>query len=138
MKNIFIIASILAFSFASAQQNDFFDIQKHLQQKIKDEINQKQKEQLQSLFKPKISTLFLKPIPVPQIKFLESLPNSDKVYILPEDNMPCIVPDMTQFNKADLAGLDLKQKYFTPNRNFPGKIPNPGTPFKFIPEQNER
>lgn len=138
MKKIFIIASILAFFFASAQQNELFDIQKHVQQKIKDEINQKQKEQLLSLFKPKMSTPFLKPIPVPQMKILESLPNGDKVYILPEDNMPCIVPDMSQFNKADLAGLDLKQKYFTPNRNFPGKIPNPVTPFKFIPEQKER
>lgn len=137
MKKIFTIANILAFSFASAQQNDVFDIQKHLQQKIKDEISQKQKEQLLSILRPKISFKTFS-IPAPQAKFLMSLSNGNKVYALPPDNMPCIVPDMSQFNKADLAGPDLKQKSFLLNRNLPGKIPNPATPFKFIPGQNEK
>ena len=41
-------------------------------------------------------------------KLSHTLPNGNKVYILPQDNMPCIVPDMQQFSmpvaKSELNG----------------------------------
>jgi hypothetical protein len=36
--------------------------------------------------------------------FAEVLSNGNKVYLLPQDNMPCIVPDMKQFNMPVVAG----------------------------------
>ena len=36
--------------------------------------------------------------------FAEVLPNTNKLYILPQDNMVCIVPDMKQFNMPVIPG----------------------------------
>jgi len=121
MKKILLSVSILAFSFASAQQKNLFDIQKHIQGKIKE-------NKLRSLA-PKQSFLY------PQSNHSQSytLPNGNKVYTLAQDNMPCVKPDMSQFNMPNVA--DGHFKIFVQKRNTPGKIPNPISPFEIIPSK---
>lgn len=54
------------------------------------------------------------------------LPNGNKVYALPQDHMPCVVPDMSQFNMPNTPRLN---KYFPfDNGKEGGKIPNPAIP----------
>ena len=36
-----------------------------------------------------------------------TLPNKSKIYFLPQDNMPCIVPDLSKFNMPN-AGIGIK------------------------------
>jgi hypothetical protein len=60
--------------------------------------------------------------PLQEAKPSYTLENGSKVYLLPQDNMPCVVPDMSQFNmpvvKADLKGF----------------IPNGSRLFRLIPQ----
>ncbi len=62
----------------------------------------------------------------PQAKFLIALPNGSGLYGLPQDNMACIKPDMSQFNmpnpgrKIKITGMPL------------GLTP----PLKIIPDKN--
>lgn len=121
MKKIFFFVSILGFSFVSAQQKGIFDIQKHLQQKFKQEQDQKQKEHALSFLKR--NQLFLQWPSPPQARLSHILANGNKVYLLPQDNMPCIVPDMGQFNMPNLAK----------GKRIPGKMPNAAIPYKIIP-----
>jgi hypothetical protein len=51
-------------------------------------------------------------------KLLSVLPNGNQVYALPQDNMPCIVPQMNQYAMPN-AGDNIKTE------NVPGAIPNP-------------
>ena len=59
-----------------------------------------------------------------QATLLLTLENGSKVYSLPQDNMPCLVPEMSQFNMPNLA------KGKKVNGMPPGIIP----PYKIIPE----
>lgn len=94
MKKIFFIISLGSFFFASAQQNDFFDIQKHLLKKQKEERLQKLIERFIPNNPKTAIPFFNLPQNPPQAKLIMQLPNGNKVYSLPGDNMPCIVPDM--------------------------------------------
>jgi hypothetical protein len=62
-------------------------------------------------------------------KLLHALANGDKVYALPQDNMPCIVPDMSQYNDLGLVKPD-RQPYTIPNPVYPQIIPP-----RFSPEK---
>jgi hypothetical protein len=105
MKKLSVLLAFTGISFAaSAQQNNFFDIQKYLQKKQKET-------------KPFIKPLIIKPSFQNQFtlfktdkmnsmgKFSHALTNGDRVYLLPKDNMPCIIPDMSKFNTPNLSGL---------------------------------
>jgi hypothetical protein len=118
MKKILLIAGILVFSFASAQQKDLFDIQQHIQEKIKE-------SKLRSLV-PKQPFLY----PQSKLSHPYTLPNGNKVYTLPLDNMPCVEPDMSQFNMPNIAKSD---KYL--QRNMSGRIPNPAPRLKLFPQK---
>ena len=55
---------------------------------------------------------------IPQAKLLYTLSNGNKVYSLPQDNMPCVVPDMSQYNTMAMV---------TPEKN-QYNMPNPANP----------
>lgn len=57
----------------------------------------------------------------PKAKFSHGLPNGNKVFLLPLDNMPCIVPDMNQFNMPNL-GRNIKANGMPPGTSPPHKI----------------
>ncbi len=163
MKKMFLLAGIIAFSVASAQQNDIFDIQEHLTKKnqlnkelAKDNLfkyhvscfgNYKQYDILVSkhgmeVLKARTKTKVLSELinsnkvdsipennmvfnfssmgtnePFPLAKFSHTLPNGNKIYLLPQDNMPCVVPGMEEFNMPVVKAEIL-----------PYNIPNPAYP----------
>jgi hypothetical protein len=85
MKVIFLPVAIAAFSFAAAQNNQ--------QPSVTPKLN----------FNPdQAPTLYVINPPQPQLapnaRLLNTLPNGNKVYALPQDNMPCVVPDITNYN----------------------------------------
>lgn len=57
---------------------------------------------------------------------LFTLPNNSKVYLLPQDNMPCLVPDISRFNMPNiLKGVKISGMP-------PGSLPQ-----NIFPEKNE-
>jgi hypothetical protein len=55
---------------------------------------------------------------------IDILPNNTKIYSLPQDNMPCIVPDLTQFNmpnKLNGTRITGMPPGTAPKKNFPEK-----------------
>ena len=130
MKKIFLLFGIAAFCSASAQQKDVFDIQKHLNQLVKD------KKFPGAVFKPFNKT---RPLinyygyPLYSQNLSHILPNGDKVYTLSQDNMPCIVPDMKQFN--NMPDISNPNEYFELlqfRNHVPGTIPNAVRPYRLI------
>ncbi len=120
MKKIFLFLFILAYSFASAQQNEFFNIQKYMQKK------QAESKKTQFKIQPFTNNLITSFHPSSlQPQLMYELPNGNKVYALPQDHMPCIKPDMSQFNMPN----SFKQKPYRPFLlKTPGIIPNPAVP----------
>ncbi len=131
MKKVFLLFGIAAFSTASAQQNDLFDIQKHLQKK--------QAEEKKNITNGSVVLPFNNPFisidPYLENKPLASytLPNGDKVTISCLDNMPCVAPaDMSQFNMPNVSN---PQKFFESlalRKKMPGTIPNVSSPRAII------
>ena len=122
MKKIFLLASILAFSFASAQQNEFFNIEKYMQKK---QIELKKSQIKIPRFPEKATITYFEPSSQPQL--IAELPNGNKVYALPQDHMPCIKPDMNQFNMPNVYVAN--KPYSSLFKKEAGKIPNPTIPF---------
>ena len=85
MKSIFLLFAVATFSFASAQTDTFWV--KPIPPKVKD-------------YSSKLPQTYLVNPPqnlISNSRLLNALPNGNKVYALPQDNMPCIVPDMSQY-----------------------------------------
>jgi hypothetical protein len=104
MKQVFLIAVVLSFSAVVAQTPD--NIQDWLKK-----------------FKPKSSVL-KSPLPFTSAEVYFALPKGNRMYALPQDNMPCIVPDMHQFNMPVAKGKTV----FPLSPSSPGAIPNPALP----------
>ena len=132
MKKITLFLTVTGFVVAaSAQQNDFFDIQKHLEKKRKE----KKPVIKQPLTKPSLQNkfTFFQPVnPNTQRKLFHTLSNGDKVYLLSQDNMPCIIPDMSKLNFIGIPNLTLYPNTFILPDNQPGSIPNVANPGKII------
>lgn len=120
---VLIAAFTLFTSAVSAQQDDFFDIQKYMEKKNKEN---KQQQKL-TLIKPSFKNLFINS---PSSQFynktlLHTLLNGNKVYLLGQDNMPCVVPDMKKFRQ--MPNICNPDDYLTEiafKANIPGSIPN--------------
>ena len=120
MKMVFLLFGIAAFSGASAQQKDLFDIQKHLQ-KIQQE-NKKFVEKMKPAWKEITYTGQLQQ----QRSYI--LSNGNKVIILPLDHMPCIVPDMKQFMIPSISNQNADFQSPLPRQNVSGTILNHSRP----------
>ena len=131
MKKVFLLFGIAAFSSASAQQNDLFDIQKHLQKKnVEDKKSVEKNNITLPLNRPKTySNIYLGNKP----ENYYTLPNGDKVVTISGYNMPCVQPDMLQFQTMpNIANNSPFNFNYSPNRIQPGQIPNGSNPFRFI------
>ena len=51
-----------------------------------------------SLSRPKVDQFHALPRLLPNARLLQTLPDGSEVYALPNSNMPCIVPDLSQYN----------------------------------------
>jgi len=127
MKKIFLVCGVFALYSANAQQKDLFDIEKHLQKKAIENNGVKLRQQTFDKFRIPDPSPGTNPIINSHKESLSyKLPNNDSVFILPIDNMPCVVPDMKEFNVMPNAGIN--SNIILQNRV--GQIPNPAMPFK--------
>ncbi|MBL7723513.1 MAG: hypothetical protein JNK27_05155 [Chitinophagaceae bacterium] len=126
MKKIFLVFGVFALYSANAQQKDLFDIEKYLQKKATENNGIKFRQQTFDKFKIPDSSPGTYPIINSYIGvFSHKLPNNDRVYILPTDNMPCVVPDLKEFYVMPNAGIN--SNIILQNRI--GQIPNPAKSF---------
>ena len=132
MKRVSLLLALTSFAVAaSSQQKDFFDIQKHLQKRRKE--NKPVTNPL--LTKPSLQNkfTFLQPVnPNNQGKLSHTLSNGDKAYLLSQDNMPCIIPDMSNLNFTGISNLTIYPNAFILPDNQPGSIPNIANPGRII------
>lgn len=82
MKYLLLISGVLIAGIAFAQNDDIYYLEKQL----------KQKNAKKNFVLPQYRS------PNPQTDIAYSLPNGNKITSLKQDNMPCIVPDMSRFN----------------------------------------
>jgi hypothetical protein len=115
MKKMLIFACILFSVVAKAQQSNFFDAEKHLQK-----LNSGKKEMKINRSAPFLQ-LNRSTTPFPELSY--TLPNGDKVIALPLDNMPCVKPDMSQFQAMPNAGKDFFRDFYAQTEKA-GTIPN--------------
>ena len=106
MKKILLVAGIASFSVAAAQNDRFPKVQV---------IPPKPKNNISSL--PKFYSVTPKASLIDNAKLLNTLPNGNKVYALPQDNMPCVVPDVSQFNMPVV--VPESEAYTIPNPAYP-------------------
>ena len=141
MKKLSLLLALTGFSVAaSAQQGNFFDIQKY----IKKKNEQNKKLTIDNLFiRPKNKCWKSTNLPFSKkglqrleirtkTNILTKLSNGDIAYSLPQDNMPCIVPDISKLNYFDISNLAKYPNTFIIPDNKPGNIPNVATPKKII------
>lgn len=123
MKKIFLLFGIAVSISATAQQKDLFDIDKHIQKNQAEKLKIAGKEKNIAGQFPFSNN--------PRLNY--TLSNGDRVVTLPFDNMPCIVPDISQFWAMPNPGKNILAYNFNvlPKR-LPGAIPNGAFPFKII------
>jgi hypothetical protein len=127
MKRVFLLFGIAAFSSASAQQKDVFDINRHIQ-----ELLNKNNTALKSSGPAEINTYFLNGPHQSNVTLSHVLPNGDKVYLLPQDKMPCVVPGITLNNMPNISDPDEYFEALAFKNNTPGIIPNAVKPYRII------
>lgn len=132
MKKIFLLFSVAAFSGASAQQKDLFDTQEHLQKKQTEDKKATEKKITPFPFKKQFNYGNLYSGNSPESSY--TLPNGDKVFISPLDRMPCVKPDIRNFQiMPNLAnGKVLPDYNYYPHKSKPWQIPNGALPYRMI------
>ena len=108
MKKVFLIAVVLSAVCGHAQQHDVFDAEKYLQKKnsqkdtfdVQNYFQQKDNWNKAFDFKKKFEEKSnWKMLPLQRTNQPAwTLPDGNLVLVLPGDNMPCIVPDMSLYN----------------------------------------
>lgn len=119
-KTIILTVALTGLSvYASAQQKDFFDIQKYLQHKSKSKKEIIKKIDRNSF----IGSFSVAPAQTPlnSGSISHSLPNGDKVVLLSIDNMPCVVTDMKKFQRFSFPENNSSIVFLN---NTIGRIPN--------------
>ncbi len=121
MKYTFLLAAIAAFTMAIAQDNNYSP---WLKKNKKSQLFKVPLPRFDAItgpgnFVPEQTILSL-----PQARLTHRLPNGNKVYALPQDQMPCIVPDMNQYNMLNMSRITIQPYRY----KGPGAIPNPAVP----------
>jgi len=127
MKKVFLFFGIAAFSSASAQQKDVFDINRHIQ-----EVLRNRNTSVRGVETFKTDQVFINSSTGSKPKLSQILPNSDKVYTLRQDNTPCVVPDMSQFNMPNISNPSEYFESLPFKQHLPGIIPNAVIPYQLI------
>ena len=117
---IFILSIMLSGFIIAKSQTTYFDFKKF---KSQQELNEKPKKGIEVF--PKQDLNFKYNYQHPQAKYLYTLKNGNTIYALPQDNMICIVPRLSEYNMPNLYSG--KKVYGMP----PGSAP----PVQIIPEK---
>jgi hypothetical protein len=118
MKKILLLISIATFSFASAQDNGNPYLKLIPPKSKKAPFLIPNGTDTDTFFFRNSDILSQSSQFMPQAKLLYTLSNGNKVYALPQDHMPCVVPDMSQYNSMALVKPDIQQ-YNIPNPAYP-------------------
>jgi len=129
MKRVFLLFGIVAFSAASAQQKELFDIQEHLRKKMADDKKIVEKKFPSLPFNSPFS--FKVPAIGNKTPGSYVLPNGDQVILLSMDRMPCVQPDMQQLGVMPNPAYD-RPFHYSPLRLQTGQIPNGSLPYRMI------
>lgn len=130
MKKVFFLFGIAAFSSATAQQKDVFDIQKHLQKKQAEA--KKGTEEKKYVLPPFMKLQSVPPFIKDQHNESYTLANGD-IVLFGNGSMPCIKPDMSQFHTMpDIAANQYHSYNFYLNGTIPGQIPNGASPHNLL------
>ena len=108
MKKILLIVGIASFSFAAAQNNGLPKVQV-IPAKPKNNISTKPNVYLVTPPSEVISGADLQAM----------LANGNKIYTLPQDNMPCVVPDLSPYN---MPVVKPEVTYTIPNPAYPPAV----------------
>ena len=119
MKSFLLIAALMSVC-ATFAQNDPY---KEYLQKHKNSFVIPMTRNNDTLFN-KLNMVRDAPAAFPDAKLELTLSNGSKVFALPQDNMPCVVPDMKQFSIPNSASNKVRVYSY----NGPGAIPNPAQP----------
>ncbi len=123
MKYLLIINFLAVSGIASAQHDDLYYFKKQLEKQKQKNPSLPAQSQSPSLLPDQKSNLVL------QEKQDYVLSDGNKVTILAQDNMPCIKPDMSQFNMPNAGTPEmLKRKPAIPNPGY-REVPNPDLAF---------
>lgn len=122
MKKILFVFGILSFGIVNGQQPLPADIEKLLKEKGKHHFFLKDGSQYKILLPDSAAINKPKPSALSHI-----LPNGDKVYLLSQDNMPCIVPGTTQ---PLIPNLSLQVLPYYQNKDW--RMPNVVVPHSII------
>ena len=129
MRKVFLFIGLAAFTAASAQQNDLFDIQKYLLKKSDDNNKLFENKNIDMPFK---KPFIYNPPPINNNPVeTYTLSNGDKVVISSLYNMPVVQPDMRQFKIMPNLAYE-GQFNFSPHQVLPGQIPNGSKPYVLI------
>ena len=130
MKKIFLLLGITSCYAAASQQKDVFDINRHIQELQRKNIplQGKIKSPVPEIKYFSLNNIFTAPVG----KYSHSLSNGDKVYTLTIDNMPCVVPGITN---NIMPNISYPENYFESplfKNNTPGSIPNAVKSYRLI------
>lgn len=128
MKKVFLLFGIAVFSSVSAQQKDVFDMNRHIQEVLKNRNTSGS-----GVKNIKTNKISITGLTGSQPKRSHTLPNGDKVYTLNQDNMPCVVSDIKQFTA--MFNISNPDEYFESllfKQHLPGIIPNAVKPYRLI------
>lgn len=116
MKYLLLLAGLAVFGFASAQEDALHYFQKKLNKQNKAFMP----PEYQSPFSLQLQKNYLSA----QKENVFVLPDGNKVTLLAQDNMPCIKPDMSEFNmpNAGSPGMIQRGKNAIPNPTRPAAI----------------
>ena len=129
MRKVFLFIGLAAFTAASAQQNDLFDIQKYLLKKSDDNNKLFENKNIDMPFK---KPFIYNPPPINNNPVeTYTLSNGDKVVISSLYNMPVVQPDMRQFQRMPNLAYEGQFNYY-PQLVLPGQIPNGSKPYSMI------
>ena len=120
MKKTFLVFGLAIGTVAGAQQTDVFDAQQYLQ-KHPFRMNMDKNAFILPPPIASLNTLMDNPS-IPSFQ----LPNGNHIYFLPQDNMPCIIPDRSQYNYTINASKPrLNQESLKPLDPILPKFPKP-------------
>lgn len=124
MKKVFLLFGVASFCSASAQQKDVFDINKHLGQLLN-----KKNTALPIINSHNAIRFYVAGVPGTGLQSSPVLPDGNKVYTLPIDKTPCVIPGMKQFNMPNVSNPN---EYFESlvQQHLPGTIPNAVNPYR--------
>lgn len=115
MKPVLFLAALFIVSSALGQRTPYSGIQERYKKKSGKVI-----------FPPSPPAIMAPTAGLPSIVVPSQLPNGNTVLILPQDRMPCVVPDMSQFNMPSTGSISQKPSRY----KGPGAIPNPSDSLK--------